>query len=143
MGDFETNKKYLRRYRPYFRQIKRLETKLFLVDDRIASTHSPSMSGQPGGGRPRELADDLITKEDLNNRINKLISKSRPIKLEIMDCLDKLTNSLEASILEQYFIEDIQLDTIAIQMSYSFRQVKRLYGDGVRNTVVPDEHDIQ
>ena len=101
------------------------------------------MSGQPGGGRPRELADDLITKEDLNNRINKLISKSRPIKLEIMDCLDKLTNSLEASILEQYFIEDIQLDTIAIQMSYSFRQVKRLYGDGVRNTVVPDEHDIQ
>lgn len=99
------------------------------------------MTGQPGGGRPRELADDLITKEDLNNRINKLISKSRPVKLEIMDCLDQLTNSLEASILEQYFIEDIQLDTIAMQMSYSFRQVKRLYGDGVKHAKIPKNCD--
>lgn len=134
---FEKNKKFLRRYRPYFRQIKRLETKLYVIDDRIESVHSPSMTGQPGGGKRRELADDLIRREEIEERINHLIKKSRPVKLEITDCLDELSNSLEASILEQYFIEDIQLDTIAIQMSYSFRQVKRLYGDGVRHVHVP------
>ena len=91
------------------------------------------MTGQPGGGKRRELADDLIQREEIEGRINRLIKKSRPIKAEITDCLDELTNSLEASILEQYFIEDIQLDTIALQMSYSFRHVKRLYGDGVRH----------
>ncbi|MBO2724803.1 hypothetical protein [Lactiplantibacillus plantarum] len=141
MGDFETNKKFLRRYRPYFRQIKRLETKLFVIDDRIESTHSPSMTGQPGGGKRRELADDLIQREEIEGRINRLIKKSRPIKSEITDCLDELTNSLEASILEQYFIEDIQLDTIALQMSYSFRQVKRLYGDGVKHAKIPKNCD--
>lgn len=96
------------------------------------------MTGQPGGGKRRELADNLIRREEIEVRINKLIKQSRPVKVKITDCLDALSNSLEASILEQYFIEDIQLETIAIQMSYSFRQVKRLYGEGVRHVRVPE-----
>ena len=137
MGEFEVNKRYLRRYRPFFRQIRRLETKLSVIEDRIRTVHSPSMSGQPGGGKRRELADDLIEKEELEVRIERLIKKSRPVKAEVTQCIDGLENSLEATVLEQYFIEDIQLDTIALQMSYSFRQVKRLYGDGVRHVKCP------
>lgn len=136
---FETNKGFLRRYRPYHRQIKRLETKLYLIDDRIESTHSPKLSHTGGGGQRRELADDLIQREEIEYRINRLVSESRPIKMEIIDAIDHLSNSLEASILEQYFIEDIQLDAIAIRMSYSMRQVKRLYGDAVRK-VNPINH---
>jgi len=129
---FETNKSFLRRYRPYRRQIKRLETKLYLVDDRIESTHSPAITGMPSGGQRRELTDDLIQREELEQRINRIVREAQPIKSEILDVIDHQANSLEASILEQYFIEDIQLDTIATQMSYSIRQVKRLYGAAVR-----------
>lgn len=129
---FEKNKSFLRRYRPYQRQIKRLETKLILIDDRIESTHSPKLTGMPSGGQRRELADDLIQREEIEQRINRIIVEAKPIKAEILNSIDHLSNSLEASILEQYFIEDVQLDTIAKQMSYSIRQVKRLYGDAVR-----------
>lgn len=129
---FEKNKSFLRRYRPYRRQIKRLETKLYIIDDRIESTHSPKITGMPSGGARRELADDLIQREEIEQRINGIIEEAQPIKSEILNVIDHLSNSLEASILEQYFIDDIQLDTIAKQMTYSIRQVKRLYGDAVR-----------
>ncbi|WP_261809542.1 hypothetical protein [Levilactobacillus humaensis] len=130
-NQFEKNKTFLRRYRPYQRQIKRLEAKLYLIDDRIESTHSPAITGMPSGGQRRELADDLIRREEIEERINRIIHESRPIKAEILEAIDHMDNSLEANVLEQYFIEDVQLDKIADQIGYSIRQVKRLYGDAV------------
>lgn len=129
---FEKNKKFLRRYRPKIRQIKRLENKLYVIDDRIESTHGVELTGMPTGGLRRELSDDLARKEEIENRINSLLIEAKPIKDEIIKCIDHLENPTQANILEMFFIEDIQLDTVAETLGFSIRQIKRLYGEGVR-----------
>lgn len=135
MSKFEDNKKFLRRYRLYVRQIKRLEDKLYCVDDRIESTQSPSISGMPGGGIPRTLSDDLNERDELNKRINSLIKESETIRDEILNCIDHLENPNESNVLEMYFIRDITLEAIAEILHYSTRQVSRLYRQGISDIV--------
>lgn len=133
MKNFDKNKKFLKRYLPYYRQINRLEEKLFELDSRVESTHSPSITGQPGGGLRHELQDDLSKREQLENRINDLVQESIPIKTEILKAIDHLDNPNEANVLEMFFIDDIKIASIAEQLSYSFRQANRFYSQGVYN----------
>lgn len=127
---FEKRKQFLRRYRPKLRQIKRLENKLHEIDDRIESMHGVQLTGMPGGGLSRDVSDDLARREELENRINRLLKGSKTIKVEILNCIDHLDNSTQSNILEMFFIDDIQLDTVAETLGFSIRQVKRLYGEG-------------
>lgn len=131
MNKFEKNKKFLKRYLPYSRQLNRLEEKLFVLDLRLESTHSPKLSNSPGGGLRRELEDDLAKREELENRINQLVKESIPIKKEILDAIDHLHDPNEADVLELFFIDDIKLSSIAEQLCYSFRNTNKLYSQGV------------
>lgn len=133
---FQDNKKFLKRYKPYYRQIQRLEERLYQLDDRIESTHSPRITGMPGGGLPRGLSDELAQREELENRINKLLSESKPIKVEILTVLDHLTNPNQANVLELFFINDMDLCAISDNLGYSFRQANRLYKEGILNVIV-------
>lgn len=135
MSKFDDNKKFLKRYRVYVRQIRRLEDKLYSVDDRIESTQSPSISGMPGGGIPRTLSDDLSEREELGQRINSLVKESESIKNEILKVIDHLDNPHQSDVLEMYFIRDVNLETIAEVLHYSTRQVNRLYSQGILSIV--------
>lgn len=133
MNKFEKNKKFLKRYLPYSRQLNRLKEKLYQLDSRIESTHSANITGQPGGGLRKELSDDLSKREQLENRINDLVEESNPIKMEILKAIDHLDNPNEANVLEMFFIEDIKLAAVSEQLSYSFRQTTRFYSQGVNH----------
>lgn len=135
MSKFDDNKKFLKQYRIYLRQINRLEDQLYHVDDRIESTQSPSISGMPGGGIPRALSDDLNERDELGERINALVKESEAIKITILKAIDHLENANESNVLEMYFIRDITLESIAEVLHYSTRQVNRLYSQGVLHIV--------
>lgn len=132
---FQENKKFLKRYTPFLRQLKRLEERLYQLDDRIESTHSARITGMPGGGIPRGLNDELVQREELESRINKLLVESKPIKTEILDTLDHLDNPNQANVLELFFINDMDLCTISENLDYSFRQANRLYKEGILNVI--------
>lgn len=135
MNSFDTNKKFLNRYKPFLRQLKRLEERLYQLDDRIESTHSARITGMPGGGIPRGLNDELVQREELESRINKLLIESKPIKEEILDTLDHLENPNQANVLELFFINDMDLYSISTSLDYSLRQANRLYKEGVLNVI--------
>lgn len=135
MNSFDTNKRFLNRYKPYLRQLKRLEERLYQLDDRIESTHSARITGMPGGGIPRGLNDELVQREELESRINKLLIESKPIKEEILDTLDHLENPNQANVLELFFINDMDLYSISTSLDYSLRQANRLYKEGVLNVI--------
>ncbi|GEO48475.1 hypothetical protein [Companilactobacillus kimchii] len=132
---FQENKKFLKRYKPFLRQLKRLEERLYQLDDRIESTHSARITGMPGGGIPRGLNDELGQREELEQRINNLLMESRPIKHEILSTLDHLDNPNQANVLELFFINDMDLYTISENLDYSFRQANRLYKEGILNVI--------
>lgn len=133
---FEEHKKFFRQYRHYHRHIERLENRLYDLDRKLETIHAVKLTGLPKGGLPRDLSDSLQQREELEQRINKLVVESKPIKDKILDVIDHLEDDVEGQVLEMYFIEDIQLDSVAKQLHYSIRQIKRLYGNGVRNATI-------
>ena len=113
--------------------IKMLEERLYTIDDRIESTQSPKITGLPGGGLRHSLEDDLIKREEIENRINTLLKESKPIRLEILDRIDHLKNVRDAQVLEMYFVDDTSMVTIANKLGYSLSSIKTWYSDGVYN----------
>lgn len=129
--EVEKKKRSLKRYKKNLACIDRLEEKLALLDSRITSIKSPSLSGMPRGGTPVTLADLLSDKDDLEKRIKRLRDKSRKLKNEITEEIDSLEDTRYCEILEAFFIDCIPLEDIAENEGYTVRHTYRLYNEAV------------
>lgn len=131
LQELERKKRYLKRYRRNTVLIDRLKTKLELIDQRIYSLKSPSLSGMPRGGDPVTLADLVADKTDLERRIQRLKDKGQTSKTEILDMIDNLEDPRYAEILESFFIDCKDFEQIAEETGYTERHVIRLYSEGI------------
>lgn len=133
----DEKKRWLKRYKKNLACIVRLEEKCSILDDRMTSIKSPSLSGMPRGGTP-VTSDDLIAdKIELEERIRRLKDKGKIIKREILNAIDDLSDPRYSGILEAYFIEDRSFQEIAHELNYSEKSVVRLYSQGIRALVLP------
>lgn len=129
-NEFKHNKAYLMRYRKIHTKIDRLKDKLNRLNERY-DLKGVSYSSEPSSSVKKTLDDILAQKEYLENKLNKLIDESYNIRNDIMDKLLDLDNQLEATVLDFYFLEQYSLNDIADELSYSERQIERLYIDGI------------
>ena len=129
-NEFKHNKAYLMRYRKIHTKIDRLKDKLNRLNERY-DLKGVSYSSEPFSSVKKTLDDVLAQKEYLENKLNKLIDESYNIRNDIMDRLLDLDNQLEATVLDFYFLEQYSLNDIADELSYSDRQIERLYIDGI------------
>lgn len=129
-NEFKHNKAYLMRYRKIHTKIDRLKDKLNRLNERY-DLKGVSYSSEPSSSVKKTLDDVLAQKEYLENKLNKLIDESYNIRNDIMDKLLDLDNQLEATVLDFYFLEQYSLNDIADELSYSDRQIERLYIDGI------------
>lgn len=133
---FETNKAYLIRYRKKKALIRNLVQRYNERKSRTESIQSKQLTFTPGGGTPVTLDDRLIKLENLAERINQYQDEARAIRNEICSKLDMLENVKQSEVLELYFIDELTLESVADEMTYSLRQIYRLYTDGVRNVEI-------
>lgn len=127
----------MKRYKKNLACIARLEEKLTLLDDRLTSVKSPSLSGMPRGGTP-VTSDDLIAdKMELEERIRRLKEKGKVIKKEILNAIDDLSDPRFSGVLEAYFIDDLSFSEIAHDLNYSEKSVIRIYSQGIRALDLP------
>lgn len=131
LQELERKKRYLKRYRRNNVLIDRLKAKLELIDQRIYSLKSPSLSGMPRGGDPVTLADLVADKTDLERRIQRLKDKGNASKTEILGMIDDLEDPRYAEVLESFFIDCKDFDEIAEETGYTERHVIRLYSEGI------------
>lgn len=127
----DRKKRYLRRYKKNRGLIERLKDKVESLDDRIVGLKSPSMSGMPRGGTPVTTEDLIAEKDEVIRRIKRLESKAGLLKEEILDKIDELEDSRYAEILESYFIDLKDFDTISDETGYTIRHVIRLYSEAI------------
>ncbi len=127
----EQKKRFLRRYKKNLSNIARLKNKVVVLDERIKSIRSPKLSDMPRGGTPVTGEDLIAEKDEIERRILRLEGKSRNLKYEILDRIDEIEDSRYAEILEAYFIEGKDFDTIAEDMCYNIRHIMRLYAEAV------------
>lgn len=124
-------KRSLKRYLKNIACIERLEKKLVLLDDRITSLRSPSLSGMPRGGVPVTIDDLLSDKLDLEDRIKRLKTKSRDLKIAVCEEIDSLEDPRYCEILEAHFIDGLSFEDIAEDMGYTERNVIKLYSEAI------------
>lgn len=129
-NEFKHNKAYLMRYRKIHTKIDRLKDKLNRLNERY-DLKGVSYSSEPSSSVKKTLDDVLAQKEYLENKIDEMVSESIDIRNDITDKLLDLDNQLEATVLDFYFLERYSLNDIADELSYSNRQIERLYIDGV------------
>lgn len=129
-NEFKHNKAYLMRYRKIHAKIDRLKDKLNRLNERY-DLKGVSYSSEPSSSVKKTLDDVLAQKEYLENKIDEMVSESIDIRNEIAEKLLDLDNQLEATVLDFYFLERYSLNDIADELSYSDRQIERLYVDGI------------
>lgn len=129
-NEFKHNKAYLMRYRKIHTKIDRLKDKLNRLNERY-DLKGVSYSSEPSSSVKKTLDDVLAQKEYLENKIDEMVSESIDIRNEIAEKLLDLDNQLEATVLDFYFLERYSLNDIADELSYSDRQIERLYIDGI------------
>lgn len=129
-NEFKHNKAYLMRYRKIHTKIDRLKDKLNRLNERY-DLKGVSYSSEPSSSVKKTLDDVLAQKEYLENKLDEMISESIDIRNEITEKLLDLDNQLEATVLDFYFLEQYSLNDIADELSYSDRQIERLYVDGI------------
>lgn len=129
-NEFKHNKAYLMRYRKIHTKIDRLKDKLNRLNKRY-DLKGVSYSSEPSSSVKKTLDDVLAQKEYLENKLDEMVSESIDIRNEITEKLLDLDNQLEATVLDFYFLEQYSLNDITDELSYSDRQIERLYVDGI------------
>lgn len=122
---------FLKRYRKNEACIERLENKLAIMDERITTIKSPSLSGMPRGGVPVTIDDLMSDKVDLEDRIKRLKAKRRDLKKAVCKEIDSLEDPRYCEVLEAYFIDGLSFDDIAEELGYTERHVKKLYSEAI------------
>lgn len=136
MNNFKTNKAYLFQYCKKMEKIQRLEDKLAQIDNDIISLKSPVSDGMPKASVRITLDDKLIQRDELEGKINTLLTHARKNRSDISRCIDALDNQKQALVLDRYFIGLQSLEEIADDVSYSCSYVTKLYIQGVQSISV-------
>lgn len=130
-AEIKRKKRFLYSYKNNKSRLLRLEEKLVLLEHRIESVKSPTLSGMPRGGVPVTLDDLLSDKELLQDRIKQLKSKCRLLKADILKEIDLLEDVRYSDVLELYFIECLSFDSISEDLGYSVRHILNLYKEAI------------
>lgn len=127
----EQKKRFLRRYKKNLLNIARLKNKVAILDERAKNIRSPKLSDMPRGGTPVTTADLIAEKDEIERRISRLEAKSKTLRREILDKIDEVEDYRYAEVLEAYFIDLKDFETIAEDMCYNLRHIMRLYSEAV------------
>lgn len=133
---FRQNKAFLIRYRILTEKIRRLEDKLAQIDEDMAALKSPKLTSEPKASVRITLDDKLIQHDELEGKINTLLTHARKNRSDISRCIDALDNQKQALVLDRYFISAQSLEYIADDIGYSRSYVTKLYVQGVQSVIV-------
>ena len=131
-AEFQKKKRFLIRYVKLKHHIDYLEERLYELD-KDTGLHSPNTDGVGSSSNVREYQSQYDLVSEMEDRINRMLKKSRAARIEICDCIDSLEDTNEATVLEKHFIDDLSFFEIAAQTNYTQRWVEQLYASGMNH----------
>lgn len=136
--DIERKKRYLKRYKKNKICIDDLKCRIAELDDRIISINSPTLSGMPRGGVPVTKADLIAKKDELERRLKNREDKSKLLKAETLDEIDKLDDIRYVNLLETFLIDCVEFNKLPETLGYSPRHIDTLYKEAVLELIDND-----
>lgn len=137
MTDNKNKKAWLNRYANQVRGIERLENKREILEERITSVRSPSLSGLPRGGKPITIEDLIADKLEIEDRILRLKDKARRVKREILDAIDDIGEVNLCEVMEGRYILLQSPEDLAEGMGFNTRHIWTLLSQGVEAIQIP------
>ena len=130
--------RYLSRYSMCIRVKKSLERRSEAIKQEFAPLKSPKLDGMPHGGATGEtpITALLYRLDEINDKINKQMSKASKILTEIISVIDMMPDitsrdSLSKLILENKYIDRMDTDRICRENHYSKSTVTRYWKQGL------------
>ena len=74
------------------------------------------------------IPNEVISRAELEADISRKIERFLQLKHKIINEIQSLDNAVYVSILYKRYVEYKSLEEIAVEMNYSYRQIKRLHG---------------
>ena len=133
-------KEYLSRYAAAERRIQFLEERKEhwrRRSMRVTPQYGPAPGGGSGVSNPVE--DACIQAMETEKEIAAAICKAAGLLREIQVAIDAVPDAVQREVLERRYIGMQSLEKIAVEMNYSYRQVKRLHGWGLQKIQVPEK----
>ena len=124
----QTPKEYLRQLRTASIKIEQKEDELERLKA-AAESISANTESERVQTTPRDrISEDVARIMDLKEEINRDIGELLILKNKIINEIQSLDNPVYIDILYKRYVEYKTLEEIAVEMSYSYRQVLRLHG---------------
>lgn len=137
MTDNKNKKAWLNRYANQVRGIERLENKRDILEARITSVRSPTLSGLPRGGKPITVEDLIADKLEIEDRILRLKDKARRVRREILDAIDDIEEVNLCEVMERRYILLQSPEDLAESMGFNTRHIWRILSQGVEAIQIP------
>ena len=119
----------------YLRQLKTASIKIEQKEDELerlkaaAESISANNESERVQTTPRDrISEDVARIADLKEEINRDIGELLILRNKIINEIQSLDNPVYIDILYKRYVEYKTLEEIAVEMSYSYRQVLRLHG---------------
>ena len=74
------------------------------------------------------IPNEVIRRAELEADISRKIERFLQLKHKIINEIQSLDNAVYVSIMYKRYVEYKSLEEIAVEMNYSYRQIKRLHG---------------
>lgn len=126
-----TPKEYLSRYAWLDMQINSKQEQADTLRARARSVSSPIIGTDThsGNGRHSDPIGEITQKiVDLEQEINRDIDQLVDIQTEIRTVISRISDDVLRTLLEKKYLNCKSLELIAVEMSYSYRQICRLHG---------------
>lgn len=122
---YEEKRRWLWRYQDSLRRERELAEEVEQLQTRACKV-TPSLSGLPGGtgdgqALPRAVEEIVRAQQELQAQIN----QCGAIRREIVAALEQVSNSRDHEILRRRYILGQKWERIAVEMYYSYKQVRR------------------
>lgn len=129
MINYENPKEYLRSLKALDTYIKQKEEELIKLKDTADSISIDYSSERVQTSMSSDDIPDLVSKIiDLEKEIYRQIELFLDTRHRIIDEIQKLQNDAYIRILYKRYVEYKPLEQIAVEMNYSYRQIRRLHG---------------
>ena len=120
--------KWLRRYRAAVAEQHRLEGEIETWRS-LAEKITPTMSCLPGGGAgPGRMVSALEHILALEEVLAGQIGRRTEIRREIGQAIDGVPDDRLAHLLRLRYVDGLTWERIAVEMHYSYKQIRRLHG---------------
>lgn len=124
----KTPKEYLRQLRTAEIKIEQKEEELERLKSSLESI-STGTDGERVQTTPRDRLSEEITRiVDLEKEINSDLGAMLMLRNKIINEIQSMDNPVYINILYKRYVEYKSLEEIAVEMNYSYRQIKRLHG---------------